>query len=234
VAHGDYRTKRVILEISDALAESIRIGQPYQTRLDPPPADPRCCHPPRVVGGRAASVSARPRLVALEAARVFRNVRPRREDRHRTCVPRIDLEAAAGSFSEEQVPGFAGWVEVNASRTLKKGMFVAQVVGQSMEPLIPNGSYCLFQRKVPQPRPDIVALIQLHGNPDAESGGRFTVKRLRVSTRWTADEMQRTVTLVPENPAFESITVEDENVTMVAEFVEVLGPLENLGSDSED
>lgn len=45
--NGDYRTKRVILEIYDALAESIRTGQPYQTRLDPPPADPRCCHPPR-------------------------------------------------------------------------------------------------------------------------------------------------------------------------------------------
>ena len=45
--NGDYRTKRVILEIYDALAESIRTGQPYQTRLDPPPADSRCCHPPR-------------------------------------------------------------------------------------------------------------------------------------------------------------------------------------------
>jgi hypothetical protein len=44
---GDYRTKRIILGIYLALAESIRSGQPYQTRLDPPPADPRCCHPPR-------------------------------------------------------------------------------------------------------------------------------------------------------------------------------------------
>ena len=44
---GDYRTRRVILDIYDALAESIRTGQPYQTRLDPPPADSRCCHPPR-------------------------------------------------------------------------------------------------------------------------------------------------------------------------------------------
>ena len=43
--HGDYRTKRVILEIYGAMAEAIRTGQPYQTRLDPPPADPRCCHP---------------------------------------------------------------------------------------------------------------------------------------------------------------------------------------------
>ena len=44
---GDYRTKRVILEIYDALTDSIRTGEPYKTRLDPPPADPRCCHPPR-------------------------------------------------------------------------------------------------------------------------------------------------------------------------------------------
>lgn len=44
-AHGDYRTKRVILEIYDAMAEAARTGKPYQTRLDPPPADPRIAHP---------------------------------------------------------------------------------------------------------------------------------------------------------------------------------------------
>jgi hypothetical protein len=41
----EYRTKRVILEIFDAMAEAERIGAPYQTRLDPPPADPRVAHP---------------------------------------------------------------------------------------------------------------------------------------------------------------------------------------------
>src|SRR5207245_2763982 len=48
--YGDYRTKRVALEIYDAMHESIRTGRPYQTRLDPPPADPRCCHPKLKVG----------------------------------------------------------------------------------------------------------------------------------------------------------------------------------------
>lgn len=46
-AHGEYRTKRVILEIYDEMAEAARTGTPYQTRLDPPPADPRVAHPPR-------------------------------------------------------------------------------------------------------------------------------------------------------------------------------------------
>ncbi len=45
--YGEYRTKRVILEIYDALAQAQASGQPYQTLLDPPPADPRCCHPDR-------------------------------------------------------------------------------------------------------------------------------------------------------------------------------------------
>jgi hypothetical protein len=44
-AHGEYRTKRVILEVYDAMAEAGRSGKPYQTRLDPPPADPRVAHP---------------------------------------------------------------------------------------------------------------------------------------------------------------------------------------------
>jgi len=46
-AHGEYRTKRVILEVFDAMAEASRTGRAYQTRLDPPPADPRVAHEPR-------------------------------------------------------------------------------------------------------------------------------------------------------------------------------------------
>jgi hypothetical protein len=38
--HGEYRTKRVILEIYDEMAEAIRTGIPYKTRLNPPPGPP--------------------------------------------------------------------------------------------------------------------------------------------------------------------------------------------------
>jgi type I restriction-modification system DNA methylase subunit len=44
---GEYRTKRVILEIYDEMAQAIGSNTPYQTRLDPPPADPAVAHPPR-------------------------------------------------------------------------------------------------------------------------------------------------------------------------------------------
>ncbi len=48
--HGEYRTKRVILEIYDAMLEAIRTGRPYQMRLDPPPADSGCRHPKKLIG----------------------------------------------------------------------------------------------------------------------------------------------------------------------------------------
>ena len=45
--YGHCGTKDAILSIYDAMADAIRSGHPYQTRLTPPPADLRCCHPAR-------------------------------------------------------------------------------------------------------------------------------------------------------------------------------------------
>ena len=45
-ASGGYDSpNRTTLKIYDALTEAMKTGTPYQTRLNPPPADPRCCHP---------------------------------------------------------------------------------------------------------------------------------------------------------------------------------------------
>jgi len=44
---GTYRTNDAILEICSALAVASQSGQPYRTRLNPGPADPRVAHPSR-------------------------------------------------------------------------------------------------------------------------------------------------------------------------------------------
>ena len=46
--HGDYRTKLTILDIYDRMQQVIDTGEPYQTLLDPLPADPRVAHLPRM------------------------------------------------------------------------------------------------------------------------------------------------------------------------------------------
>ena len=55
---GDYRTKRVILEIYDAMREATAAGTSYRTPLDPAPADPACCHPPREIVRRPPTIAA--------------------------------------------------------------------------------------------------------------------------------------------------------------------------------
>ena len=47
--HGEYRTKRTIIEIHDAMQQAMRARTPYRTPLTPPAADPRCCHLPRTI-----------------------------------------------------------------------------------------------------------------------------------------------------------------------------------------
>lgn len=42
--HGEFRTKRLVLERYDALAAAIAGGEPYVTPLDPPPGDARATH----------------------------------------------------------------------------------------------------------------------------------------------------------------------------------------------
>lgn len=41
---GEFRTKRLVLEIFDEMATARRLGHQYQTRLDPVPADPSVSH----------------------------------------------------------------------------------------------------------------------------------------------------------------------------------------------
>ncbi|MFG0316319.1 MAG: hypothetical protein ACF8XB_03535, partial [Planctomycetota bacterium JB042] len=65
-AHGEYRTKRVILEIYDLMAEAARTGEPYQTVLDPPPADPRAAHREECLEGHGCRC---PETVERERAR---------------------------------------------------------------------------------------------------------------------------------------------------------------------
>lgn len=43
-AHGEYRTKRFILEIYDDMVNCMRNGVSYETRLSPPPADASVAH----------------------------------------------------------------------------------------------------------------------------------------------------------------------------------------------
>lgn len=95
--------------------------------------------------------------------------------------------------------------------TLRRGMFVAQVVGNSMEPEIPDGSYCLFSAPVTGSRQGRTVLVSLRDTTDPETGDRYTVKRYVSEKAADGDSWQHTrITLKPTNPAYAPINASPE------------------------
>ncbi|MCY4532206.1 MAG: S24 family peptidase [Gammaproteobacteria bacterium] len=159
----------------------------------------------------------------------LRIVEPKPEERYKTCVPLVPLKVAAGAFSDPQHiddNDFA-WVSVNTRHRLRRGMFVAQVIGKSMEPLISDGMYCLFVAPVKGSRQGKTVLVQMRDAADPESGQRYTVKRYESEKVGEGDSWRHTkITLKPVNAEFEPIILteaDDGELQVVAEVVEVIG-----------
>jgi len=159
----------------------------------------------------------------------LRIVVPRPDERYVTCVPLVPLKVAAGAFGDPQHiedDGFA-WVAVESRHQLRSGMFVAQVVGKSMEPAIIDGSYCLFAAPVAGTRQGKTVLVQLRDAADPETGERYTVKRYESEKTKVGDSWRHArITLKPVNPDFQPIVLtgaEEGALQVIAELVEVLG-----------
>ncbi len=146
-------------------------------------------------------------------------------ERFKSHVPVYDLIAAAGGWGPDGVPAESGWVKVENAK-LQEGMFVAQVRGQSMEPRIPDGSWCLFRQCPAGTREGRLLLVQCQTHLDPEDGGRYTIKKYH-STK-TANEDgwgHAIVELQPLNPERQSIrlTADDTvDLRVIGEFVKVL------------
>jgi len=145
-------------------------------------------------------------------------------------VPLIDLKFAAGgfsdvqSFSEEEMT----WAELPSFYRPERGMFVAQVIGESMNRRIPNGAWCLFRFEPAGTRQGKVVVAQHRNIHDPEFGGSFTVKVYSSEKTSEADSWEHTrVTLKPDsnNAGFKEIEFargNQEQLRIVAELLAVL------------
>jgi DUF2075 family protein len=157
-------------------------------------------------------------------------------------VPLYELSAAAGRFSEAQEldevaqtdefrrPEEFAWVELPQGFRPRRGLFVARVVGESMNRRIPNGSWCLFRLAPEGTRQGKVVLVQLRDYADPETGGHYTIKLYESEKRMTSDGQWRhsVIVLRPDStsPVFEPIPLDPNDVDklrVIAELVAVLG-----------
>lgn len=148
------------------------------------------------------------------------------------AVPVIPLAVAAGLFSETQAIAdkVDDWVELPDGFAVLPGMFVAQVVGESMNRRIPNGAWCLFKSNPMGTRQNRIVLVQHRAVTDPETGGRYTVKQYHSEKR--GDDVggwqHERITLLPlsNDPAFKPIVLEPTEegaVAVIAEWVAVVG-----------
>jgi hypothetical protein len=140
-----------------------------------------------------------------------------------------DLRFAAGKFGEFQVsdPDDVDWVESPAGVKPSMDLFVAQVVGESMNRFIPNGAWCLFRMNPAGSRENKRVLAQIQDYIDPENGAAFTVKRYqRVGKDARSEELGGTIRLIPESTDQRFVPLEvpgdEDRIRIIAEVLRVL------------
>jgi type III restriction enzyme len=133
-----------------------------------------------------------------------------------------DLKVAATAFSEGQAPKELGCVYLESRKAKRPGLFVARVVGNSMNRVAPDGAWCLWQHVgaagAPAPSPGEYLLVRRE-DPDDPHLGRFTFKR------WERTASGARLSPVSRDPKFKPIVltpVDQATTTHLARFIEVL------------
>lgn len=147
---------------------------------------------------------------------------------YKNCIPIFDVKIAAGEFSDLQFSEQNDWIALNKPFKYSEDYFVCQVIGESMNKVIPNGSWCLFKKNPAGSRNGKIVLVH-HGNiQEADLGKGLTIKRYE-SQKVVTEEgwIHNSITLKPEsdNPKFENIILKDDeliDLKVVGEFVEIL------------
>ncbi len=168
--------------------------------------------------------------------RPFRIVEGTQSTRWKSCVPLATLAIAAGGFSRDQEtlfdPSVAEWAEWDGMPPIIPGMFVARVIGDSMEPKVPAGSWCLFKPYGGGARNGRDLVVSHNTISEVGFPVGLTLKRFRsekVMDSKTGEERHVRIVLEPLNPKHAPIEIAeaegdagDSSVRIVAELDSVI------------
>jgi type III restriction enzyme len=153
------------------------------------------------------------------------------------CVPLSSLRMIGTKVDPQQLLAGGAWttdlIRWDGQPKFEKGMFVAKVHGDAMEPMIPANSYCLFRPEVTGGKTGKVLFVKHTGLNDPHSGGNWTVRSVELVEKeeggeeWTNDR----VVLRPENAASPPFTLDlksEDELQVFGEFVSVIAVKEHL------
>lgn len=138
----------------------------------------------------------------------------------KVAVPVYSLQAAAGAFSSGQAPEALGHVQLPRRVARLPGLFVAQVVGDSMDRVVPSGSYCLWQHLrvngAAGPAKGEYLIARRPNDLDVDLG-EFTFKR------WGGTGSNERLEPMSTNPVHKVIVLDPaERVEFIARFVQII------------
>jgi SOS-response transcriptional repressor LexA len=145
------------------------------------------------------------------------HVEPLPVRRFQTHLPLFSLRAAAGKFGVDEEVEEEDWIRVPPGLRLGEGMFVAHVVGHSMEPRIPHNSLNIFRAPVVGSRQGKIVLVELLGVHE-----RFTVKRYTSQKSFSGEDQWQhdRIRLEPLNPEYEAFDLAPEQIKyVIAEWI---------------
>ncbi|MCK0157259.1 DUF2075 domain-containing protein [Cellulophaga sp. F20128] len=132
------------------------------------------------------------------------------------AIPLYDLQVAAGNFGEIQQVEEVNWLNIPDKIKPSKDLFACQVVGESMNKVIPNGTYCLFRKYSGGSRNGQIVLVEHTNIHDLDFGSCYTVKEYE-SKKYEDENgwKHQSIILKPlsTDNTYENIILEDEDLS---------------------
>lgn len=139
-------------------------------------------------------------------------------------LPLYSIKAACGYFGEGENVEEEGWMKVEGLGKLNRNMYIVQAIGDSMEPTISDGDYCVFRSNPAGSRQGKIILAQHHSKYDPDYSGSYSIKVYFSSKRFDENGiwMHEEIILHPKNKAYNPIIINEEDseeFRIVGEYV---------------
>ena len=131
-------------------------------------------------------------------------------------IPLYSLKVAAGAFGELQQVEDLEWLNIPEKIKPSKDLFACQVIGESMNKVIPNGALCLFRKYSGGSRNGQIVLVENTNMHDSDFGSCYTVKEYDSKKYEDEDGWKhQSIILKPlsTDSSYENILLEDEDMT---------------------
>jgi DUF2075 family protein/predicted GIY-YIG superfamily endonuclease/SOS-response transcriptional repressor LexA len=131
-------------------------------------------------------------------------------------IPLYSLKVAAGAFGELQQVEDVEWLNIPEKIKPSKDLFACQVIGESMNKVIPNGALCLFRKYSGGSRNGQIVLVENTNMHDSDFGSCYTVKEYESKKYEDLDGWKhQSIILKPlsTDRSYENIVLEDEDMS---------------------